>query len=116
MKVSVVTITVDIIFTPESGLNHIMWQCSNAVRAEYSSVQHKYELQFNVVEHFEWQHSIQTHWSSDNPEYVSVHEYVKHWTFICVIKELEGLVVQCLFKLSKANLAGTGLYFMLFPS
>jgi hypothetical protein len=88
----------------------------NAVSAEYSSAQHKYELQLNVVEHFEWQHGIQTRWSPDDPEYVAVQEYAKHCTFICVVEELEGLVVQRLFELSKANLAGTSSYFASSPS
>jgi hypothetical protein len=79
-------------------------------------VQCKYELQLNVVEHFEWQHGIQTHWSPDDPEYVAVQEYTKHRTFIRVVEELEGLVVQWLFELSKANLAGTGSYFTSSPS
>jgi CTP synthase (UTP-ammonia lyase) len=103
-------------FTPESRLNYIVQQCSNAVSAEYSSARHKYELQLNVVEHFERQHGIQTRWSPDDPEYVAVQEYAKHRTFIRVVKELEGLVVQRLFELSKANLAGTGSYFTSSPS
>ncbi|KAG6369425.1 hypothetical protein JVT61DRAFT_14862 [Boletus reticuloceps] len=95
-------------FTAESGLNYITRQCSNAMSAEYSSARRKYELQLNVVEHFERQHGIETRWSPDNPEYVGAAEYAKHRNFIRVVEELEGLVVQRLFELSKANLAGTG--------
>ncbi|KAF8427609.1 hypothetical protein L210DRAFT_3419850 [Boletus edulis BED1] len=68
----------------------------------------KYELQLNVVEHFERQHGIQRHWSADDPEYIAVQDYARHRTFIRAVEELEGLVVQRLFELSKANLAGTG--------
>ncbi|KAI5993174.1 hypothetical protein EDC04DRAFT_2586645 [Pisolithus marmoratus] len=35
-------------------------------------------------------------------------KYSQHCQFICAVEELENLVVQCLFKLSKANLASTG--------
>ena len=35
-------------------------------------------------------------------------EYSQHRQFIHVVEELEGLVVQRLFELSKANLASTG--------
>ncbi|KAF8126588.1 hypothetical protein EV363DRAFT_1401744 [Boletus edulis] len=95
-------------FTAESGLNYVTRQCSNAMSAEYSSARRKYELQLNVVEHFERQHGIETRWSPDDPEYVGAAEYAKHRNFIRVVEELEGLVVQRLFELSKANLAGTG--------
>ena len=100
-------------FTPESGLNLITQQCSNAVSTEYSSAWRKYELQLNAVEHFKRQHGIHIHWSPDDPEYIAVQDYAKHCNFICAIEELEGLVVQCLFELSRANLAGTSLYLVL---
>ncbi|KAF8129932.1 hypothetical protein EV363DRAFT_1168096 [Boletus edulis] len=95
-------------FTPESGLNLTTRHCSNAVSAEYSAMRWKYELQLNVVEHFERQHGIQRRWSADDPEYIAVQDYARHRTFIRAVEELEGLVVQRLFELSKANLAGTG--------
>ncbi|KIJ65323.1 hypothetical protein HYDPIDRAFT_175258 [Hydnomerulius pinastri MD-312] len=41
-------------------------------------------------------------------KYVEALQYVQHCTFICAVDELEGLVMQCMFELSKANLAGTG--------
>ncbi|KAG8221797.1 hypothetical protein J3R82DRAFT_2125, partial [Butyriboletus roseoflavus] len=95
-------------FTSKSGLNQTAQQCLNTVSTEYSLVQHKYKLQLNVVEHFEWQHNIHTCWTLDDPEYVAIQDYTKHCSFIHVIKELKGLVVQHLFELSKANLAGIG--------
>ncbi|KAG6370353.1 hypothetical protein JVT61DRAFT_12162 [Boletus reticuloceps] len=95
-------------FTPESGLNYVSRQCSNSVSAKYSSARRKYELQLNVVEHFEQQNSIQSHWSPQDPEYLAVEDYARHHAFIRVVEELEGLVVQRLFELCKANLVGTG--------
>ncbi|KAF8119569.1 hypothetical protein EV363DRAFT_1196894, partial [Boletus edulis] len=45
-------------------------------------------------------------------EYIAMQDYATHHIFIHVVEELEGLVVQHLSELSKANLAGTGLYFI----
>ncbi|KAG6379623.1 hypothetical protein JVT61DRAFT_10136 [Boletus reticuloceps] len=72
-------------YTPTSGLNTTARMCTSAITAEYASALRRYRLQMNAVEHFE-----------------------KHRTFIRVVDELEGLVVQRLFELSKANLASTG--------
>ncbi|KAG8214769.1 hypothetical protein J3R82DRAFT_9875 [Butyriboletus roseoflavus] len=95
-------------FTPESGLNWTIQQCFNAPSAEYSLAHRKYKLQLNVVQHFERQHNIQLCWTPEDPEYIAVEDYAKHRTFIHTVKELEGLVVQPLFELSKANLVDTG--------
>ena len=44
----------------------------------------------------------------DQREYVEMLEYSRRRQFIHAVEELENLVVQRLFKLSKANLAFTG--------
>ena len=47
-------------------------------------------------------------WTVDRPEYVEMLEYSRQRQFICAVEDLENLVVQRLFELSKANLASTG--------
>jgi len=47
-------------------------------------------------------------WTMDQCEYVEMLEYSQWHQFICAVEELENLVVQRLFELSKANLASTG--------
>lgn len=42
------------------------------------------------------------------PQYQDAVKYVKNREFIRAVEVLEGLVVQRLFELSKANLASTG--------
>ena len=44
----------------------------------------------------------------DRREYVQMLEYSQQRQFIRAVEELENLVVQRLFELSKANLASTG--------
>ncbi|KAI6004580.1 hypothetical protein EDC04DRAFT_2871794 [Pisolithus marmoratus] len=88
-----------------------LWQChpgTNAINAEYASTLWKYQLQLNIVANFEHQHNITDRWTPLHPEYINTCEYTKHHTFIRVVEELEGLVVQRMFKLSKANLVKTG--------
>ena len=47
-------------------------------------------------------------WTADRPEYVEMLEYSRQRQFIRAVEDLENLVVQRLFELSKANLASTG--------
>ncbi|KAI6015817.1 hypothetical protein PISMIDRAFT_18434 [Pisolithus microcarpus 441] len=95
-------------FTSTVGLNESAWQGTNAINAEYASTLRKYQLQLNVVANFEHQHNIIDHWTPLHCEYINAHEYMKHHVFIRAVEELEGLVVQRMFELSKANLAKTG--------
>ncbi|KAG1787600.1 uncharacterized protein HD556DRAFT_1448609 [Suillus plorans] len=95
-------------FTRTSGLNATARNNSRAFESEHASALHKYELQLNVVEDFEHRHSIMEWWLLHDPKYVQAIRYSQERQFIHPVEELEGLVVQRLFELSKANLAGTG--------
>ncbi|KIK29885.1 hypothetical protein PISMIDRAFT_6620 [Pisolithus microcarpus 441] len=95
-------------FTSTAGLNESTQQGTNAVNAEYASTLQKYQLQLNIVANFEQQHNIIDRWTPLHREYINAHEYTKHHVFIRTVEELEGLVVQRMFELSKANLAKTG--------
>ena len=94
-------------FTP-SGLTQGAQEGTAAVNAEHASALCKYELQLNIIMNFEQQHDIKNQWTLQHPEYAMALEYSQHRTFIRAVEELEGLVVQRMFELSKANLAGTG--------
>jgi hypothetical protein len=60
------------------------------------------------VEEIEQQQGIETRWTPEDHRYQDAERFLKRGGFIAVLDELEGRVVQCLFELSKANLAGTG--------
>ncbi|KAG1850888.1 hypothetical protein F4604DRAFT_1686992 [Suillus subluteus] len=62
----------------------------------------------NVVEDLEIHLGVSECWTPDHEEYVKALEYSHRWHFIRAVEELESLVVQRLFELSKANLASTG--------
>ncbi|KAG2075504.1 hypothetical protein BDR04DRAFT_1115032 [Suillus decipiens] len=58
----------------------------------------------------EWRLQVQiiTRWSLQSHEYIDSLEYSQKCQFIRAVEDLEGLIVQCMFELSKANLASTG--------
>ena len=65
----------------------------------------------NHADEIEWQLKIEERWSEEDPRYLDALKFINNQTFIGAVERLEGLVVQRLFELSKANLAGTGAYF-----
>lgn len=95
-------------FTHTSGLNAASRHHSKAFEGNYAAALRRYELQLNVVADFEHRHDIQQRWTPECPEYVMALKYFHERRFVRAVEELEGLVVQRLFELSKANLAGTG--------
>ncbi|KAG1847698.1 hypothetical protein F4604DRAFT_1594296 [Suillus subluteus] len=62
----------------------------------------------NVALDLERRLNLTTRWTPHDPEYQEALEYLNNQWFIRVVQRLEGLVVQRLFELAKANLAGTG--------
>ncbi|KAG1850404.1 hypothetical protein F4604DRAFT_1934402 [Suillus subluteus] len=96
-------------FTASSGLDVPMQEHSKATEAERTSALRRLQLQMNVVEDFEHRHGIGECWIPSDPRYVQALEYSSQRRFIHVVEELEGLVVQRLFELSKVNLSGTAL-------
>jgi hypothetical protein len=68
----------------------------------------KLELHINAVQDLEQQLGIQERWMATHPEYQKTLTYINNHTFIRAVEKLEGLVVQQLMELSKANVLGTG--------
>ena len=62
----------------------------------------------NVADDLEHRLGLSAQWTPRDEEYQRVAKYIKQRRFIRVIEELERLVVQRLFELSKANLMETG--------
>jgi hypothetical protein len=67
----------------------------------------------NAVLDLERRISVTQRWTPADPEYQEALKYLHNQRFIRAVQHLEGLVVQRLFELAKANLAGTGIYFAL---
>lgn len=69
---------------------------------------HDLIIAFSQVQQFELRLHVEQRWTPEDQEYRDAEDWMKHKQFIKVVEELEGRVVQRLFELSKANLAGTG--------
>jgi len=63
----------------------------------------------NVVEDLERRMEVKERWTQDNAKYQDAEQHTRNRKFTHAVDELEGLVVQRIFELSKANLAGTGM-------
>ncbi|KAG2108835.1 hypothetical protein BD769DRAFT_1630507 [Suillus cothurnatus] len=95
-------------FTQTSGLRKEAQVMTKAREAERQAAHNKLLLAMNVVSDLEQQLSIETRWSVNDAEYKQASAYLTNRRFIRAVEQLEGLVVQRLFELAKANLAGTG--------
>ncbi len=88
--------------------------------AKRQAASHHLQLALGVVDDFEAHIKLDNHsrWTPNHPSYQAAAMYIKNREFIRAVNELERLVVQRLFELSKANLAGTGkvlVYISLLP-
>ncbi|KAG2341488.1 hypothetical protein BDR05DRAFT_976866 [Suillus weaverae] len=95
-------------FTPNSGLSISASQATKQGHAARHAAERRLQVQINVVEDLEIHLGVSKRWTPDHEEYVKALEYSRCRHFVHAVEELESLVVQCLFKLSKANLASTG--------
>ncbi|KAG1884154.1 hypothetical protein F4604DRAFT_1677289 [Suillus subluteus] len=95
-------------FTRYSGLQKEAQVTTKAWEAEHQAAHDKLLLAMNVASDLERQLSIEIRWTVNNVEYKQASAYLTNWRCIQAVDQLEGLVVQQLFELAKANLAGTG--------
>lgn len=65
----------------------------------------------NSVEEIEIRLNITRRWQPSDKAYLDALKYCDRTGFIAVVDELEGRIVQRLFELAKANLAGTGRFY-----
>ncbi|KAG1791119.1 uncharacterized protein HD556DRAFT_1445641 [Suillus plorans] len=75
---------------------------------ERNAAYRKLLVEMNAVDDLERRMAITERWQPDDPKYKEALAYLTNRQFIRVIEQLQGLVVQRLFELAKANIAGTG--------
>lgn len=97
-------------FTSSSGLSSEARQSSRTAEANLLAALRHLRLQMNVVEDFERRHEINRCWEASDPQYQQAHQYSGQQHFVRAVEEIEGLVVQHMFELSKANLSSTGTF------
>jgi hypothetical protein len=95
-------------------------QSSNAnsklLEAEQTRSYRRLLAHMSRADEIERQLKIEERWSAEDPRYLDALKYINNRTFIGAVERLEGLVVQRLFELSKANLAGTGVFFLIYSA
>ncbi|KIM59746.1 hypothetical protein SCLCIDRAFT_27138 [Scleroderma citrinum Foug A] len=97
-------------FTPGSGLSHMASAATRQSHAARCAAERRFRSQRDKVEDLEDQLGIEptARWTPEHREYVEMLEYSQQCQFIRAVEDLEHLIVQHLFELSKANLASTG--------
>jgi len=79
-----------------------------AINKELRTICGRIDRATDFVDTLERQLCIKTRWQRDDAEYVKMLKYISNRKFVCVVEELQGLVVSRLMELDKMNLAGSG--------
>jgi hypothetical protein len=95
-------------FTNAGNLSQSSQANTKMLEAERARAYRRVLVHMNRADDAERQLGVESRWTPGDPRYIEALTYVKNRTFIRVVENLEGLVVQRLFELSKANLATTG--------
>ena len=83
---------------------------ARAREAERNAAYRKLLVEMNAVDDLERCMAITERWQPDDPKYKEALAYLTNRQFIRAIEQLQGLIVQRLFELAKANIAGTGMH------
>jgi len=94
-----------------SGIAHQAVERSEheAINREVQKLSGRIDHAADFVDTLEQQLCIKMQWHQDDTEYVKMCKYISNRKFICIIEELQGLVVSRLVELDKMNLAGSGM-------
>ncbi|KAG1852223.1 hypothetical protein F4604DRAFT_1933797 [Suillus subluteus] len=95
-------------FTPSQGLQQDRQVFARAQEAERNAAYCRLLVEMNAVDYLERRMGITERWQPDDPKYKEALTYLTNRQFIQAVEQLQGLVVQRLFELAKANIAGTG--------
>lgn len=98
-------------FTTVSNLTQSSNANTKLLEAEQTRTHRQLLAHMNHTDEIEWQLNIEEHWSVEDPHNLDTLKFINNQTFVGAVEHLEGLVVQRLFELSKAYLAGTSAYF-----
>jgi hypothetical protein len=90
-------------------------KAARALDIERKAAHRRLALAMKVADDLERDMGIDTRWEKTDEPYNNALHRLQHREFIRTVNRLEGLVVQRLFELSKANLAATGKDIYRFP-
>ena len=97
-----------------SGVAHQTMKKSKhkVMNRELQAISGQIDRATDAVDALEEHLSIDTWWQQGDAEYVKMCEYIDNRKFICIVEELQGLVVSRLVELDKMNLAGSGAWWV----
>jgi hypothetical protein len=98
-------------FTPSHGLQKNQQAFARAREAERNAAHWRLVVEMNVVDDIERRMGVTERWKPEDPKYREGLTYLTNRQFIRAVERLQGLVIQRLFELAKANIAGTGTRF-----
>ncbi|KAL0058201.1 hypothetical protein AAF712_015134 [Marasmius tenuissimus] len=78
------------------------------IEARYRTTYQKCDQLLEEVADWEVEHGISERWTPETPEYLSAEKGLIHRQYRHALEELERLVVQRLFELTKLNMSGVG--------
>ncbi|KAK1220905.1 hypothetical protein PQX77_016284 [Marasmius sp. AFHP31] len=78
------------------------------IEARYRTMYQKFDRLLDKVADWEVEHGISERWTPESPEYLFAEKGLVHCQYRHALDELEHLVVQRLFKLTKLNMSGVG--------
>ncbi|KAK1217449.1 hypothetical protein PQX77_019914 [Marasmius sp. AFHP31] len=78
------------------------------IEARYRTTYQKFDRLLDEVADWEVEHGISERWTPESPEYLSAEKGLVHRQYRHALDELERLVVQRLFELTKLNMSGVG--------
>ena len=97
-------------FTSVSNLSQPSHANAKLLEAEKARSHQWLLAHMNHADQIEQQLRIEERWSAEDPHYLDALKYIGNRVFIGAVEHLEGLVMQRLFELLKANLAATGVF------
>ncbi|KAG0706302.1 hypothetical protein DFH29DRAFT_988065 [Suillus ampliporus] len=77
-----------------------------ACKKDETSVEVDYKLE--IVEDYEWQMALETHWHPDHPERLKAQSRIMHWLYHKAVSDVEHFVVMRLLELMKMQMNGIG--------
>ena len=95
-------------FSEADTLSQAQNKAEKRLRANQARLRRTYENKMKLADDAEASLNVVDCWAPEHPEYKAAMEFKNNLVFIKVVEELERLVVQRIFELSKSHLSSTG--------
>jgi hypothetical protein len=103
--------------TPHDGAQDYAANVRNTARVKASchSAMDQVLVAIKSAKDLEAKLQISEPWTESHPEYKATVLYLRQWDYHRMLDDIQQLVVQRLFQLSKANIMGMGMLYLIAP-